>query len=360
MITSKTLLTGSLLLCSGGITAFVPSASFNKRVGNVRKDNFNLHVLFSQKNDEAQKAYNTIVEEELDELESRMKQKRENKLAKNTEIRKKLIAESIAPWRTLRLFLYAALGSGAAVGGFITAAGVAAAFSGVRTDLDLNTELVNLGIDFGAAVAFAIFAKLDIDKGKELDQDVEAKIEKKLESRAVSREMQKRAQELGNLKLNIRVSADGQKMTEAPIKVLQTGARQHVIIVAGPRKAVKDALLGANLMKLEDFAMSNVLVVPYELDDKNSLVRPSGGFGDRPVWETRPYVAEPVGEGWDEYIQAEMNDAIKQSGSNAKEDGIAIVVGNNGQVIRRGVGMVPWRQTVEQLTQLNAKPAKDD
>jgi len=27
------------------------------------------------------------------------------------------------------------------VGGFITAAGVAAAFSGVRTDLDLNTEV---------------------------------------------------------------------------------------------------------------------------------------------------------------------------------------------------------------------------
>jgi hypothetical protein len=221
-------------------------------------------------------------------------------------------------------------------------------------------KFLNLGIDFGAAAVFAVLAKYDFDKGQELNEDVETKIEKKLESKAVSREMEKRAQELANLKLSIRVSKDLDQRTEAPIKALQTAARQHLIIVVGPRKAIKDALLGANLMKLEDFAMNNVLVVPYEIDDKDALVRPAGGFGDRPVWETKPYVAEPVGEGWDEYIQAELNGAVKQSGENARTDGIAIVVGNNGKVIRRGVGMVPWRQTVEQLLELNAKPEKDD
>ena len=40
---------------------------------------------------------------------------------------------------------------------------------------------------------------------------------------------------------------------------------------------------------------------------------------------------------------------MKQSGEKAKEEGIAIVVANNGKIIRRGIGTVPWRQMVEQL-----------
>jgi hypothetical protein len=95
----------------------------------------------SQKSDESKQAYEAIVDEEIDDIETRMQKKRANKLAKNTEIRKKLIAESIAPWRTLRLFLYGSLGSGATLGGLITAAGVAAAVSGARADLNLNTEV---------------------------------------------------------------------------------------------------------------------------------------------------------------------------------------------------------------------------
>lgn len=57
------------------------------------------------------------------------------------KLRSKLVSEAIAPWRTVRLFLYGSLGSGALVGGLITLSGTAAALSGARTDLDLNTEV---------------------------------------------------------------------------------------------------------------------------------------------------------------------------------------------------------------------------
>jgi hypothetical protein len=77
--------------------------------------------------------------------------------------------------------------------------------------------------------------------------------------------------------------------------------------------------------------------------------RPSGGFGERPSYETQPYVARASGEEWAEYIKEEMEDAVKQSGENVKQDGIAIVVANTGNVVRRGVGTVPWRLMVEQL-----------
>ena len=60
------------------------------------------------------------------------------------EMRSKLLSESIAPWRTVRLFLYVAAGSGALLGGLITLSGVAAALSGARTDVDLNTEVCHL------------------------------------------------------------------------------------------------------------------------------------------------------------------------------------------------------------------------
>lgn len=74
-------------------------------------------------------------------LQSTKDDKKKTKGPFDEGLRTKLVSESIAPWRTLRLFLYGSLGSGAAVGGFITLAGVAAALSGARTDVDLNTEV---------------------------------------------------------------------------------------------------------------------------------------------------------------------------------------------------------------------------
>ena len=55
-------------------------------------------------------------------------------------VRTKLVSESIAPWRTLRLFLYFSLGSGALVGGLITLTGFAALVSGAKEG-DINTEV---------------------------------------------------------------------------------------------------------------------------------------------------------------------------------------------------------------------------
>lgn len=129
------------------------------------------------------------------------KKKKKNKAAFDEGLRTKLVSESIAPWRTLRLFLYGALGSGAAVGGFITLAGAAAAFSGARTDLDLNTELLNLGIDFGAVAVFAALAKWDSDKGNELQEKVDVRIEEKKKQKGKVREMKEREKQLQNLDL---------------------------------------------------------------------------------------------------------------------------------------------------------------
>jgi hypothetical protein len=274
------------------------------------------------------------------------------KLEKNT--RAKIISESIAPWRTFRLFVCGTLGSGAAVGGLITLAGLIAGITGSRTDVDVNTEAVNLAIDFGAAALFGFIAKVDLDKGSKLEEKVGSNLKKKAERKEIYKAMKRREQELANLNLAIRVSADG-TTTQASVKAIQEGAKQNLVIVVGPRTAVREALVGASLLKMNNFAMTNVLVIPYEFGDTTSTaLRPSGGFGEKAIWEDRPYVAEAIGDGWQDYVAGEMADAEKQYGSDVKEKGIAIIVSYNGQVVRRGVGRIPWRQTLEQLNEMKA------
>jgi hypothetical protein len=281
----------------------------------------------------------------------------------DTSTRSRLLAESIAPWRTLRLFLYGSLGSGATIGGLITAAGAAAALSGARSDLDMNTEYLNLAIDFGAAAIFAFLAKWDFDQGNELNTKVELKIQQKKDNKVIRKAMKEREITISKLNLDIRISEDGTKET-ATVEAVQTGGKQHMIVVVGPKKAIRDALLGANILKME-FSIRDVLIVPYEIgrtkqqkDDEAKLKPVGSGFGidSRPTWETQPYVAQPVGDGWDEYIKAELDDAVQQNGEKVKEQGIAIVVANSGEIIRRGVGQVPWRNMVDELS--NA--VKDD
>ena len=261
----------------------------------------------------------------------------------------KLLAETIAPFRGLRLFFYAAFASGAFVGGLITASGVAAALSGVRTDVDLNTEYLNLGIDFGAVALFAVLAKFDLSKGEELNAAVEAKVERKKAMKKITSAMKEREQQLADLNINVRVTEEGDTKT-ATMGTMQSMAKQHIIMVAGPGRAIRDALRGAQLNKV-NFAMTNILVVPYEtgLDEAARASKPSGGFGDRPTYETQAYVAEAVGEGWESFIEAEMETAAEQAGEKVREEGIALVIANDGKVLRRGVGRVPWRQMVDEL-----------
>jgi len=198
-------------------------------------------------------------------------------------------------------------------------------------------------------------AKWDLDRREELQGKVDERIERKKEMKVVSKAMKGREATLQGLPLEITIGNDG-NTRRAYVADLQKGAKQHMIIVAGPKKACRDALIGANLMKM-DFAMSNVLVVPYETDSNsdsdsstdNKLSGPSGGFGDRPSYEKQAFIARPTGEDWDEYIEQEIDDAVQQNGLGVKRDGIAIVVANDGSIIRRGVGTVPWRQMVEQL-----------
>lgn len=59
-------------------------------------------------------------------------------------VRTRLLSESIAPWRSLRLFLYGSFASGALIGGLITLSGAAAVMSGAKEG-DMNVEVGAIG-----------------------------------------------------------------------------------------------------------------------------------------------------------------------------------------------------------------------
>jgi Low psii accumulation1 / Rep27 len=69
------------------------------------------------------------------------KEKKSGAARLDENVKNRLVKETIAPWRPLRLFLYFALGSGAMIGGLITLSGTLAAMSGARPDVDLNAEV---------------------------------------------------------------------------------------------------------------------------------------------------------------------------------------------------------------------------
>ena len=50
------------------------------------------------------------------------------------------------------------------------------------------------------------------------------------------------------------------------------------------------------------------------------------------------------------YLKKETDLAIKQGESNIIEKGLVLAVKNNGKVIRRGVGMPPWKTLIDELT----------
>ena len=48
-------------------------------------------------------------------------------------------------------------------------------------------------------------------------------------------------------------------------------------------------------------------------------------------------------------MDAEISTAVEQAGETVKEQGIALVIANDGRVLKRGLGKVPWRQMVDEL-----------
>lgn len=108
-----------LLAFSAATFAFAPASPATTTLGRFSQQR---QIIYSSSNDDNNDNNN----------------KKGGRLDEN--VRTKLLSESIAPWRTLRLFLYGALGSGALIGGLVNLSSAAAVFAGAKEG-DVNAEV---------------------------------------------------------------------------------------------------------------------------------------------------------------------------------------------------------------------------
>ena len=147
----------------------------------------------------------------------------------------RLKEEAANPFRTLRLFVYGAAGANAAVGGFTSLAQLAGSVGGAPKALPLDQVLQNIGVDFGVVAAAALLYNFD-NQNKE--KQVEAIAGRDATAAARTRnvlskdDMAAREATLKALSVDIVVNEAGEKRP-ATVSEAMTGARQHVVFVAG-------------------------------------------------------------------------------------------------------------------------------
>lgn len=269
-------------------------------------------------------------------------------------VKAKLLAESIAPWRTVRLFLYGSFGSGALLGGFLTLSGIFAAKAGLRSDVNLDEATINTAIDFGAATIFGVAAYFDTKRGAELNDAVEAKIERKKASKEQMKASDERwTKEFRALQVVLNVGVGDDK--ETFVRDLQDGAAQNLVVLAGNKAFIKDALLAAKLAQPGSFRRKDILLIPVSTAPAAAAAASDKGFASAldsaPAPTSPPYVAQPSGEGWRDLVEREMQDAEGQGGEGklVRDKGMVIVIDKKGEVQRRGVGAPSWSMVFDDI-----------
>lgn len=106
----------------GGACAFVPAQTTSRTLGNP-----STALLRDEKHVDSQASITALYSD------------KKKKGGLDESMRNKLVTESIAPWRTLRLFLYGAFGSGAFIGGLINGSGAIAAMA--SPEFNMQTEV---------------------------------------------------------------------------------------------------------------------------------------------------------------------------------------------------------------------------
>jgi hypothetical protein len=221
-----------------------------------------------------------------------------------------------SPFSKVRFFVYVTLGLGALTSLAISMARVAAALSGVNTDL-LQESATNAAVDIGGLALIGFLLKQDLDaKDSRL----------KRASKGAT---------LAALKIHANrrlLGDDNDSFFTTTLSSLRSGRgieKRVVIAVAGKEK-MKKILQDAS--KLENsLSFNDLVVVPVVYPQ---AIAPEVD-GDYKIPES---VAFPAGEGWKAVIDDETSEARNQ-GVTVESDGISIILKKNGRVGQRTKGV---------------------
>ncbi|KAG7336832.1 DUF3493 domain containing protein [Nitzschia inconspicua] len=236
----------------------------------------------------------------------------------------RLREEAESPFRKVRYFFYLNIAGGATTSLLISIARIAAALTGVNTDL-MDESLRNAAIDVVGLAAVAYFWRQD-----------QVAEESRLKRATKGAEM---------AKLNVRASktlmtGDQDDATSTFTTTLasfrrQRGIEKRVVIAAAGEEKIRQVLKEAQELQ-PGLADNDLVVVP--------VVMPRGVaplVDDTVITQPLPAnVALPVtvGNNWKQFIDEEATEATSQ-GVNIEEEGFCIVLKKNGRVGQRTRGI---------------------
>lgn len=266
----------------------------------------------------------------------------------------RLREEAANPFRSLRFFVYGSSAFSAGIGGLSSLAQLAGSLGGAKYALPLDQVLQNIGVNFGVVFVMGALWKFDSDGQQEERERISALFDRRNQvkrSKIPSSALKASEQQLQGLPLEVVVGEDA--MQSMTVKELQADAKQHVVVLAGNDAMVSDALLSAELMGTS-FSRANILVVPLKQREEEPAT--AKGFGK--TEEVLGFVAKPPPESipaWKAFVDTEITNAEKQAGDSTviREQGIVLVVRNDGKVVRRGLGVPDWN-----MVRKDVKPAQ--
>lgn len=161
------------------------------------------------------------------------------------------------------------------------------------------------------------------------------------------------AKALQSLKLSVQAGEDDEGMPirrAAPISVLQSKAKQSIVLFAVPQgkeRLITDVLLSMRI-EAKDFSERNVLVVPAIVDvSAKKLVELPPNIRDAKLIR-QGAIALPLNEdsaedAWGATLAAEFEEAQLQGTDEVLQIGLALILGRDGSILRRGFGRPSWK-----------------
>jgi len=209
----------------------------------------------------------------------------------DTKVRLK--EEIASPFRKLRYFFYSGCIAGGGLG-FVTT--LPQLIFALQDKSDQTSEVItNLAIDLsGILGGIFLWAKDYADEMTKLERFSDK--EMRLSNSLNSKQKTSREEKLSRLPIEIQTSLTNETETRiVSFKDLQERGNQNVVVLAGVKSFIKDALISARLEGPELFSKENIVIVPVVMSGEQLEEASSKGFASsKEGLMTAPYIAKPA------------------------------------------------------------------
>lgn len=240
----------------------------------------------------------------------------------------RLREEAESPFRKVRYFLYVTTAGGAMTSLIISLARIAAALSGVNTNL-MEESLTNAAIDLGGLILVGLLYQRDV-------QAEQSRLKRATKGAGLAKLVVRASKRLVDPTLPI---TDDSTFTTTLASLRRgRGIEKRVIIAAGGKDKINQVLSEAKAIA-DDLEVNDLVVVPVVMP---SGTAPSILSEDKSLPTTLPSsIALPVTVGsssWKQVVDEEAVEAVRQ-GVDIETEGFTVVLKKNGRVGQRTKGI---------------------